>query len=243
MPIFLSSILTALTLFKRDKWILILSFLPVAIGAAFYFLAGSLIFTDLLGWMNEYFSGMVNVGQTGSTIIEWILTGLLSIIFFFVVNFTFVLLVSILSSPFNDMISSRVEAALGHRQQESIGVGIKFMLKNIFKTLSTEIKKVLLILIISILNLILGIFIPPMGIIISALLLSVSFIDYSWARHDLGLRECIKNYKNGLFSYGIGGLVFMFLISLPVVNLFALPFAVIHFTVNYVNICKRSLNP
>ena len=80
---------------------------------------------------------------------------------------------------------------------------------------------------------VLDVFIPflaPIGIFLSALLMSSTFLDYSWSRNDFPLKNCIKNLKDSAFIYAISGLFFMGLFTLPIINLFALPFGVVYYT-------------
>ena len=90
--------------YKEDKIIILLSLIPIIIGLGFYYYLGSYFCGDLLTWGNDYVKTSVSSDHWGS-VLTWIVTGLLTVALFFLVNFTFVLFVSIVASPFNDLIS------------------------------------------------------------------------------------------------------------------------------------------
>jgi len=71
----------------------------------------------------------------------------------------------------------------------------------------------------------------PIGIGISAFLFAISFLDYSWNRHEMAFGACVKQVGGQFFTYLGSGLVFLFLLSVPIVNLFMMPFAAVYFTV------------
>lgn len=232
---FISSFRQAWSLFKKDKYVLLFSFIPVFIGILIYVTLGNLIYNDLYDFAKEYIS--VQVGNDGwfAQALSYIVVGLLSISFFFLVNWTFVLVVSLFASPFNDLISNRVEKLTSNEELPKISESISLMIKGICGTIVNEIKKILLIVSISIIGIVLGLFFPPLSIAITAILLAVSFLDYSWSRHNLNFKKCLQDIKSSFLGYFLSGLIFMVLISIPVVNLFALPFGVVYFTVLHTN--------
>lgn len=216
--------------FREDKLIILLSLVPVIVGLAFYYYLGSFFYVDLLSFGNEYLQSNVTNENVGG-VLSWILTGLLTIVLFFLVNWTFVLFVSIVASPFNDLISGRVERVIKGSISDSLDSERFF--KKFLKTILNELKKISLIIIISIIAFIIGMFFPPLAFIISALLLAVSFLDYSWSRKELSFGECLANIRKSFFSYLLTGSAFMALISIPIVNLVVLPYAVVYYSVLY----------
>ena len=218
------------SMFKEDKLIILLSLVPVIVGLAFYYYLGNFFYVDLLTFGNEYLSSNVTNRNVGG-VLSWILTGLLTIVLFFLVNWTFVLFVSIVASPFNDLISGRVERVIKGTISDSLDRERFF--KKFFQTIFNEAKKISLIIILSLIAFIIGMFFPPLAFIISALLLAVSFLDYSWSRKELSFGECLSNIKGSFLSYLFTGSAFMALISIPIVNLLVLPYAVVYYSVLY----------
>lgn len=221
---------------RRDKMILLFSLLPIMIGLIIFSTVGTLIYTDGLAWgerlINEYVSK-----DTWAGILRYLFVGIITAGFYFLVSFGFVLLVSAIAAPFNDIISKRTQTVLAGGEASSFESSFKAMLVTFFKTIVNELKKISLILLLSILALVLG-FIPvliPIAMVISALLMAINFLDYSWSRNELTFRGCLKNVKDNFFIYTLSGGFFFFLISIPLINLFALPGGVIYFTILFCN--------
>jgi CysZ protein len=230
MKISVKAVHKSIALLKEDKIILLLSFIPVVVGIAAYYYLGNLFYVDFLNWGKELVAGNVGEGQWMS-VLSWLFTAILTVILYFLVSWTFVLFVSLIASPFNDIISGRVERRLLNKSSEEI-TSEKFFSK-LVKILINELKKVVLIIILSIFAFVVGLFFPPLAFVISALLLAISFLDYAWSRKELTFSECLANVKKSFFSYLISGCAFMALISIPILNLFVLPFAVIYYSVVY----------
>lgn len=230
MNISVKAIHKSLSLLKQDKVILLLSFVPVVVGITAYYYLGNLFYVDFLNWGKEYISGSVSEGHWMS-VLSWLFTAILTVILYFLVSWTFVLFVSIIASPFNDIISGRVERRLLNKTSEEIS-SEKFFSK-LLKILTNELKKISLIIVLSIFSFIVGLFFPPLAFAISALLLAVSFLDYAWSRKELTFSECLSNVRKSFLSYLVSGCAFMGLIAIPIVNLFVLPYAVIYYSVVY----------
>jgi len=228
----ISCIGVALKMFKEDKWIPIFSLVPVIVGATIYYFLGGYIYGDVLNMGKAWIETSVNSSGWGS-FLYYIMVGILTIGFYFLLSWTFVLVVSGIASPFNDVVSRRVEKVLAGEVPEDIAASLSRMSLRFLGTIVNELKKIAFIIVLSILALVVS-FIPmlaPIGVVISAILLAVGFLDYSWSRHGMHFRDCVNDVRKHLFSYGIMGGVFLALISIPIVNLFLLPFGVVYFTV------------
>jgi CysZ protein len=235
----INAITTVNNVWRKDKIILLFSFLPVLIGVLLYILMGKYVFMDFMGWGKEWIESQIS-SKGWSSFFYHILVGIFSIFFFFLVNWTFVLVVSIIASPFNDIISERVEKAIAGREANTIGESFSRLMSRLGFTLINELKKVAFILTLSGLALLLN-FIPmlaPLSIILSAILMAVSFLDYSWSRHDMKFRACVGEVRNSIIVYTFAGGAFMFLISVPLLNLLALPYGVMFFTVLF---CRKNV--
>ncbi|MBL6989382.1 MAG: EI24 domain-containing protein [Bacteriovoracaceae bacterium] len=234
MQLILSSIKETLSIFRKDKVVLLFSMLPIFIGIMLYSLFGTLLFGGVFEYGNSWIHQAVAGGTWGS-ILSYLLIGMLSVILFFTINFTFFLFVSIIACPFNDLISERVERLVGGQPPISMGESISKMFKRFFKVLLNELKKISLILVLVLIAFGLS-FIPifvPVSIGITALLLAIEFLDYSWGRHGLTFSQCFLNLKSSIFLYIISGCGFLFLMSIPVINLLSIPMGVIYFTILY----------
>ncbi len=224
----------AVSVMKNDKWIVLLSFVPVLVGAALYYWLGAWMYGDVLAWGNEWVKTAITSDSWGN-VITWIVGIIMTVVLYFVISWTFVLVISIIASPFNDVISSRVERAILGKSEEKVAESFAQMFARIFRILWNESKKILFIISLSMIGFLLSLipFLVPVSIIVSATLLAIGFLDYSWSRHDMKFRECLADMRASFTSYVLGGVVFLFLIAVPLLNLFLLPYAVVYFTVLY----------
>lgn len=229
----------ALSLIFKDKMLLMLSFVPLIIGTVLYSFIGSWFYKFVMGRGEAYIQAQLGDG-TGASIVYYILVAVMTVLLFFIVNFTFVLIVSVLASPFNDLMSKRIEKKFYGITPTDSGEG--FLISAV-KIIFNEIKKITLIVLLTLLSLVLS-FIPilaPITIFVSAILLAVQFLDYSWSRHDLPANECLRDVLNNLFGYGVGGVAFVALMSIPGINLLALPLGVVYFTCFWLEKNKDSI--
>jgi CysZ protein len=234
MNMMMQSFGKSLNLMKQDKYILLFSLVPVIIGIALYAILGSWSFDVAYTWAMESIQSKID--STGwLSFLSYIVGVFLSVIIFLVINWTFVIIVSLFACPFNDLISTRVENALLGKTPEPIGKSLSLMMSRWLGTLFNEIKKITFITIVTIISLIVSFTVPVIGAglaaIFTALSLAFSFLDYSWSRKNLSLNECLTDLKTSIIPYGLSGGIFTVLIGMPIVNLFALPYGVIYYTV------------
>jgi len=141
--------------------------------------------------------------------------------------------VSILASPFNDLISARVERAELGQAQLSFSDATSNMFSKFFKTILNESKKIFVIAILAMMSMLFN-FIPilvPISIVLSALLLAIQFVDYSWSRHNLRFGNCMSDLRSNWLRYILSGLVVLVFVSIPVVNIFVTPVASAFYTI------------
>jgi CysZ protein len=225
----ISSLKDAFIILRKDKWTLVLSFIPILIGISIYALMGKWLYVDALDWGKSLIETKVQGGWLSA--LSGVIVLLLSVFFFFIINWTFVMLVSFVAAPFNDMISRRVEKITKGQTPPELTESFKIMFARFGKTIINEIKKILFLITLTIVGFGISFFLPPIGFIISALLYAVNFVDYSWSRHDLGFGLCTQNIRNSLIPYTLSGAGFLVLVSIPVVNLFILPYSTIYYTI------------
>ena len=230
----LSNFLLSFRMLKEDKILLFLSSIPVVIGLLFYGLLGGWIFSSIIPWGNELVQGWLSIDWLGS-ILGWVVKTLITILFFFAINWTFFLFVSLLASPFNDIISSRVEKKLLGKKLDGMGVEFNGLFSKIGFIFFNESKKVLFIILLSLISLGISFFplLSPVTIFLQAMLVAVNFLDYSWSRNDLSFGQCQKNYRENFLTNTIGGLIGVGLLAIPGLNILSLPILVVFFTINF----------
>ncbi len=227
----IKSIKPAIKHLYSDKVNLIFTLIPLTIGLLLYYSLGSWFFTTFINKGEAYIKANISNG-TGSSILYWILASLLTLVLYFVVSWTFVMVVSIVSSPFNDMISKRIEKKKKGEALDSMSKSFSNMFSKSLFVIFTEAKKLLFICSLTVLALLLNFFpiLAPISFALSALLLATQFLDYSWSRNDLSFSECFKSLRSDFIPYTISGAGFMALISIPVINLIVPPLATSYFT-------------
>lgn len=243
MKLMLNSLTLAWHYQRKDKIILFFSTIPIVIGSLLYYWLGAWLFTDVLGAGKAWIVEKLSDGSFGN-ILYYLLVGIFTAALFFIINWTFVLVVSLIGAPFNDIISSRVMKLIDNEKQDDLKETFSALLKNVFRTVWNEIKKIIVIIGFSLIALLLSM-IPillPVSIGITALLLASEFLDYSWSRDKLSIGKCFGNLTSKIMTNTLSGLIFLVLMTVPIVNLIAFPYGVVYFTILYTK-RKKQLEP
>lgn len=219
----------------KDKVSFILALIPVLIGISLFILVGVGMFSTMQGIGNEYIAKYLGGGTFGE-VVTWIIKIILTILLYYIINITFVMILSIIASPFNDMLSNRIEKQILGEDLPSFSDSMKGSVANLGSTLVNESKKIIIVLGISLFSVVLGLvpLLTPLSFILSAVVLSIEFIDFSWSRHNMTFKECRSEYRSHFFSYSFGGLFFMFLVSIPLINIIVPAYGTSYFTVLWV---------
>ena len=211
----LRTFVSSLKMIKEDKILLLLSLIPILIGALVYVGLGAWLYTSFIPAGTTWIQGLISLDWLGS-FFSWVIKGLFFIIFGGLANYTFVLVVSLLASPFNDMIAERV---MLKKKGEvlSLESSFKETIQRLPKTFVNEAKKISLIISLSIFSLLLSFvpFLVILSFIIQVILLSVTFLDYYWSRKNLTLKECVFDYRKNFFFNFMIGLIFFGLLLIP----------------------------
>ena len=241
---FLGNFSRAISIMFKDKTILCLSSVPIVLGLVLYYLMGAKLYQLIMVQGQGKIKGLIGEGS-GANLAYIILFVVFMAILFFVVNWTFVMVVSILAAPFNDAISTLVEKKYTALNIADEHFSWRKIFPNILKTIWNELKKVSLIMFLTLIAAALSFFpvIAPLGFLFSALLLAIQFIDYSWARHHWKAGQCIKDTTKHVFSYTFGGACFMLLMAVPIINLLALTVAIIYFTLLWADKNRDRITP
>lgn len=226
-----STFFETLKIMKKDKVNILLCFAPILIGVILYSLLGHFFYGDLKDWIHALVTSKVT-SETWGAALYYVFMTVLWILIFFIVNWTFVLVVSIIASPFNDLLSERCEKFLKGEKPKNAFNSLKDRFAMIFTIIFNEIKKISFIVILSIMAFVLNFFplFTPITLVLTSLLMAINFLDYSWSRHNLSMSKCFEDLKKNFMTYALAGFAFMFLMTIPIVNLLALPFGVVYFT-------------
>ncbi len=223
-----------LFLLRNDRIVLFLTVIPIVLGFLLYTVLLAWIYGNLLPDLKLWATNFIDMNSYGK-FLYYIFSGIITIILFFIINWTFALIVSLFAAPFNDMLSTRVSKTIKDLPLDEFQNSLKKMIASSFLVIINESKKILFIFFVSICALLLNFFplLMPLSLFISSLLLSSSFLDYSWARNSLSFKECLKDIKKRPILYGFSGGIFTILMSIPFLNILSLPFGVIYFTILY----------
>jgi CysZ protein len=216
----------------KDPVNLLLSLFPTSIALALYFFTITTIYRNSDRFVSM-FRGYIYTSDQ-ATLLAKILTAILIIFIFFVMSWTFVVVVGIIAAPFNSMLSNRIEKKL---LQQVAGPNKKETLQQIGQSLGqtfkNELKKLIFIAVVACIAFLLNLFplFYPVGIFLVSVLLSVQFIDYSWSRHDMHFGACLKDITMNIIPYTISGFFFLLLVTVPIINAFVPALATSYYTV------------
>lgn len=227
------SLPTAIGMILKDPINFTLAVIPALIALTLYIVCITLIINnyDLVVY---FIKDQIRIPAEYTGWVGAILTGLMVIFVFIVMNWTFIMVVGIIGAPFNSMISTRIERKLAGKQvEENKSRTYKEMFSSIGSTLINELKKMILILVLSFTALLLNLipFMYPVALFIFCMLIAIQFVDYTWSRHDWGVGKCMGDLMSGVFSYSFSGLGFLGLMMVPVINAFIPPLATSYYTV------------
>lgn len=221
----------SIKLIVKDPINLTLAIIPTLIALGIYGLGMATIVFHL-DKLTLFFKSYIYTSDY-ATILAKLLAIVLIVFLFFIMSWSFVLVVGIVSSPFNSLLSSRIEQTLvGRKVSENVGI-LKSLRKTFAVDLINEFKKLSFIILLAMLALLLNL-IPlfyPVAIFIFCLSLSIQFVDYSWSRHGVPFSECFNEVMRNLISYFISGFVFLILVAIPFLNALIPAIATSYFTV------------
>jgi CysZ protein len=230
---FNESLVLTFKLLKEDKFALLLSMIPIIIGIVLFSFLGRWAYTDLFDYLKSVATPYFQSESLGF-ILSYIIAILIAVILYFLISFGFVVIVTLISSPFNDLLSERVQ------KKYFLNIPLlkpekKNTLLGFIRFFFNEIKKLVLIIFLSIFAFILSFFpiLFPFGVVLSGILFAINFLDYSWSRHDFTLRNCLVDFYQSGFLYILTGVVAIVFMAIPVINLLVYPLLNIVFTTQF----------
>jgi CysZ protein len=223
----------AFEMIVTDPVNLVLGLIPTLIALTLYLLSVVSIYrnSDLL---HHLVRGYISSPQE-ATILAKILTAILIIFVFFIMNWTFILVVGIISGPFNSLLSLRIEEKLSMNKNmdEDQKHALREVKRSMLQTFKNELKKIFFLIVAGSFAFILNLFplFYPLAAVLVAVLFAVQFVDYSWSRHDLSVATCLKDVFKNIIPYSLSGLIFLALLAVPLLNTFVPALATSYFTV------------
>ncbi len=184
------------------------------------------------GWV----TAITNMLPDWLSFLSWVIYLVGLIVVAFVLFYSFMIVANLIASPFNAVLSAKIEEALtlGHLHPDTD------LLSMILGAIAREISKVLyllprlvLLMLLSVIPL-LNTFAPLLWILFGGWMVAIQYCDYAADNNLVGfrvLRERMLVHKLSAVSFGIP---INIMLAIPLINLFLLPIAVAGGTVFWV---------
>lgn len=164
--------------------------------------------------------------------LEWIIWPLLVVMFALVSGYLFTSVALLIASPFNNLLAEKAEELFTGKPVDALEGPLAALL-SVPRAILRELAKLLYYLPMALLVLILS-FVPGINLLapllwflLGAWMMSVQFVDYPVDNHQLGFAEVKAAVaRRRLSSLGFGGIVAL-CASIPIVNFFVVPAAVV----------------
>ncbi|EED33903.1 CysZ protein [gamma proteobacterium NOR5-3] len=181
-----------------------------------------------LAWLPEWLS-----------FLEWILWPIIGLTVALVTGYLFTAVALLIASPFNALLAEKAEELItGQPVQglEGLGAALMGVPRGIFREIAKLIYYIpmaLMVLIISFIPAVNAVA-PLLWLLLGAWMMSLQFVDYPMDNHRASFKDVrIAVADRRLSSLGFGGMVAA-LASVPFVNFFVVPAAVVGATILYV---------
>jgi CysZ protein len=189
-------------------------------------------------WFDQFLEKMLPAWLSWA---EFILWPIFALSYFLIVFYLFALLANIVAAPFNGLLSEKVEQQLRGDSPQHSQSTITHLLKELPRTVGSEINKLFYFLLRSLPLLILflipgiNVFAPVAWFLFSAWMLSLEYLDYPLGNHGIlfkQTRELAKRQRTRCLSFGALASAFT---MIPVLNFIVMPVAVAGATAFYVD--------
>ncbi|MEM6606244.1 MAG: sulfate transporter CysZ, partial [Pseudomonadota bacterium] len=209
--------------------------IPLAVNVVIF---GSLIgwgLSSLIGWVEGWIAWL----PEWLSFLEWILWPLVTIAGALVTGYLFTAVALIIASPFNALLAEKAEELITGQPVhglEGLQAAVLSVPRGIFRELAKLIYYVPMALFVLILSFVPGVnaAAPALWFLLGAWMMSLQFVDYPMDNHQHSFRDVRTAVaERRLSSLGFGGLVAA-CASIPIVNFFVVPAAVVGATILYV---------
>lgn len=189
---------------------------------------GSLI-TIGFNYISDLMDSMLASIPEWLNFIRWILWPIIVITVGLISGYVFTSVALVIASPFNALLSEKAEELITGQPVNSLE-GFGAALIAVPKSIIRELMKLLYYIPMAILALLIS-FIPGVGavawLLLGAWMMSIQFVDYPMDNHQLSFADVKAAVRSRrLSSMGFGGLVAL-CASIPLVNFFVVPAAVV----------------
>lgn len=194
------------------------------------------IFASLIGFAFNYLlsgiSGWLAWVPDWLGFLEWILWALIGVAFSLVTGYVFTAMALLIASPFNALLAEKAEELITGEPVDSLeGLGPALMAvpRGILRELSKllyYLPMALFVLVVSFVPAV-NLIAPVLWFLLGAWMMSLQFLDYPMDNHQLSFTDVKEAARaRRLSSMGFGGVVAL-CASIPIVNFFVVPSAVV----------------
>lgn len=163
-------------------------------------------------------------------LLQWlyfILMPLAVLSFLIVLSLFFTFFLSLLASPFNGLLCEKVEAEMGlPKVEESLSSIVARVLPREFAKLGYILPRYIGLLLLSIVP-VLNLIAPVLWLWFGGWLMAFQYLDYSFDTHNKSIKELKIAMRKQQISVVSFGLPILLLMSVPIINWFVMPAAVI----------------
>ena len=173
------------------------------------------------------------------------LIGFLAAVVIFALSvYGFSIIANIISSPFNSILSQKVEERLTGKIVTSEASLLLVMVRSVTREISKLAYFLPRLLGLLVLSIIPGInaLAPFAWILFGAWMMTVQYVDYGADNNELGFRDLRRRLDGNVFQSLLFGIIVYFVIAIPLLNLFVIPVAVAGGTVFWVAHLKQKEN-
>lgn len=201
------------------------------------------IFASLITWglgnLVAWVDGWIAWLPDWLSFLEWILWPLIGIAVALVTGYAFTAVALLIASPFNALLAEKAEELITGEPVaglEGLGPALMSVPRGIFREIAKLLYYVpmaLFVLVVSFIPAVNAVA-PLLWFLLGAWMMSLQFVDYPMDNHQRSFREVrVAVAGERLSSLGFGGLVAA-CASIPIVNFFVVPAAVVGATILYV---------
>lgn len=195
-----------------------------------------LIFGSALGvgfsYITDLMDAMLGAIPAWLDFIEWILWPLIVISASLITGYLFTAVALVIASPFNALLAEKAEELVTGRKvegMEGFGAALLSVPRGIFRELAKLLYYIPMALFVLLASLMPGVnaLAPALWFLLGAWMMSIQFVDYPMDNYQLGFRDVKEAVRERrLTSMGFGGVVAL-CTSIPIVNFFVVPSAVV----------------
>jgi len=202
--------------------------IPLAVNILIF---GSLIGIGF-GYLTDLMDAMLAAIPSWLEFIEWILWPLIVLSISLITGYLFTAMALIIASPFNALLSEKVEELVTGQKVDGVegfGGALMGVPRGVFRELAKLLYYIPMALFVLVASIIPGInaLAPALWFLLGAWMMSIQFVDYPVDNHQLGFGEVKRAVRERrLTSLGFGGVVAL-CASIPIVNFFVVPSAVV----------------